>query len=135
MNDAISRSWLLETIAKYKQENERPIRANRGYYSAILFAEHLIENAPDFDGIPDAVRVIRCKDCGHCFELAATDPLTPYHGGKEGFYCEAWEADFYAPNYNPETYYCADAKPRDAEQPAGLYANKDPFQDVLMPAA
>lgn len=82
----------------------------------------------------DAVCVIRCKDCGHCFELAATDPLTPYHGGKEGFYCEAWDTDFYAPHYNPETYYCADAKPRDAEQPAGLYADKDPFQDVLMPA-
>ena len=82
----------------------------------------------------ELVRVIRCKDCGHCFELAATDPLTPYHGGKEGFYCEAWDTDFYTTHYNPETYYCADAKPRAAEQPAGLYANKDPFQDVLMPA-
>ena len=56
---------------------------------------------------------IHCKDCGHCFELAATDPLTPYHGGKEGFFCAAWDTDFYAPHVNPDTYYCADAKPRE----------------------
>lgn len=60
----------------------------------------------------DRVDVVRCKDCVYCFELAATDPLTPYKGGKDGFYCEAFDMDFYMPAYNAATYYCADGKAR-----------------------
>lgn len=58
----------------------------------------------------DCVYVVHCKDCSHCFELAATDPITPYKGGKDGFFCEAFDMDFYAPVYNAATYYCADGE-------------------------
>lgn len=56
----------------------------------------------------DCVYVVRCKDCSHCFELAATDPMMPYKGGKDGFFCDAFDMDFYTPAYNAATYYCAD---------------------------
>ncbi len=132
MGDTISRSAAIAEIEEYIEEYSELDRNGLHIlkWCAMEEAKMVLEKAPDVD----AVRVIRCKDCGHCFELAATDPLTPYHGGKEGFYCEAWDTDFYTTHYNPETYYCGDAKPRAAEQPAGLYADKDPFQDVLMPA-
>ena len=83
---------------------------------------------------PDYIRVIRCKDCGHCFELNSNYPTTPYCGGKAGYYCDAWDADFYAPYCDPNTYYCADAIPRKVERYAGEYADKDTLQNILRPA-
>jgi len=58
-------------------------------------------------------RLITCARCAHCFELADTDPMTPWNGGAEGFYCEAWDMDLYAPHYDARTFFCGDAKPRE----------------------
>ena len=62
----------------------------------------------------DRVDVVRCKDCKHCFELADVDPMLPYHGGGNGFFCEAFDMDFYTPAYDAAKYYCADGEGRDA---------------------
>lgn len=61
----------------------------------------------------DRVDVVRCKDCRHCFELSATDPMTPYCGGADGFFCEAFDMDFYTPHYDAGKYYCADGERRE----------------------
>ena len=63
----------------------------------------------------DAVPVVRCKDCAHCFELVDTDPLTPYRHreGAIGFFCQTFDMDFYTPRYDAGTYYCADGKRRE----------------------
>lgn len=56
--------------------------------------------------------VLHCKDCKHCFSLCDTDPRKPYDGAGDGFYCEMWDMDLYAPTYKAERFYCADGERR-----------------------
>ena len=61
----------------------------------------------------DHIDVVRCKDCEHCYDLSAKDPMEPYSGAGDGsFYCAEFDMDFYAPRYSAATYYCADGKRR-----------------------
>ena len=57
--------------------------------------------------------VTRCMDCAHCYDLEPMDPLKPYSGkGSEPFFCEAFDIDFYPPNYRADTFFCKDGAPR-----------------------
>ena len=59
----------------------------------------------DVGALKDLVFVVRCKDCKHC---------QPYKQD-QGFYCEAWDTDFFTPTYDAATYYCADGIRRDGD--------------------
>lgn len=85
-------------------------------FKEMLKHQPITERVPS-DIVLDLVPVVRCKDCVNCFELADTDPLTPYEHreGVPGFFCVAFDMDFYMPAYNAATFYCADGKRRTAD--------------------
>lgn len=56
--------------------------------------------------------VVHCANCEHCMSLEMVDPMKPYSGSGEGFFCMRWDNEFYAPAYRAETWFCADGIPR-----------------------
>lgn len=56
--------------------------------------------------------VVHCANCEHCMSLEMVDPMKPYSGNGEGFFCMRWDNEFYAPAYRAETWFCADGIPR-----------------------
>ena len=68
----------------------------------------MIEDAPSIDAEP----VRRCKDCQYCMKPG--NPPEAWDGSWDySFVCTAWETDFYAPKYTPDTYFCGDFKRRE----------------------
>ena len=57
--------------------------------------------------------VVHCANCAHCFSLERADPMRPYSGERNGFFCEKLDMEFYAPDYRAETWFCADGIPRE----------------------
>lgn len=89
MNDLIFRNALL---AAYDAAHKGPPGG----------ARKLIEQAP----------AIRCEGCKHCMKIS--NPPEAWDGSGDGsFMCDSWEADFYAPTYTAQTYFCGDYKPRE----------------------
>lgn len=58
----------------------------------------------------DAVPVVRCKDCKHCFSTD-NDPLTPYDGESD-WYCDELDYDWNVLALDPNRFYCANGEPR-----------------------
>ena len=67
------------------------------FLNAGMFLEE-IENAIKETPTLNAVPVVRCKDCKKC---------TVWKDG-HSFTCHENRIDYYAPNYDAATYYCAD---------------------------
>ena len=61
----------------------------------------------------DAVEVVRCKNCKHCFSIDS-DPLTPYDG-ESHWYCEKFDYDWNVLALDPCRFFCADGERRDEE--------------------
>ena len=61
----------------------------------------------------DAVPVVRCAYCKHCFDLS-TDPMEPYDGESE-WYCERFDRDTSAYEIDPYSFFCADGEWRDED--------------------
>jgi len=59
----------------------------------------------------DVTHVVYCKDCVSCQPLYCKPDGTAASDGS--FRCGDTEIEYYAPDYNMETYYCADGKRRD----------------------
>lgn len=59
------------------------------------------------DGEPavDAVPVVRCRDCIHCFSMDS-DPLKPYDG-EAYWYCDKFDTDWNVMQLDPNRFYCA----------------------------
>lgn len=53
----------------------------------------------------DFVPVVRCKSCKYCQILS----------DGHSFRCYSWDMDLYAPQYDAETFYCADGERRESE--------------------
>lgn len=61
----------------------------------------------------DAVPVVRCAYCKHCFDLGS-DPMEPYDGESE-WYCERFDRDTSAYEIDPYRFFCADGERRDED--------------------
>ncbi len=58
----------------------------------------------------DAVPVVRCAYCKHCFDMGS-DPMEPYDGESE-WYCERFDRDTSAYEIDPYRFFCADGERR-----------------------
>ena len=53
----------------------------------------------------DAVPVVRCAECKHCFD-AGPDPMVPYDG-EDVWHCEMWGREASAYQVDPYRFFCA----------------------------
>ena len=65
----------------------------------------------------DAVPVVRCAYCKHCFDLG-NDPMEPYDGESE-WYCARFDRDTSAYEIDPYRFFCADGERRDDDALSG----------------
>lgn len=93
MDDLISRAAAIDAHkrAAYWQDGERKIA-----------------ELPAVDAVP----VVRCKDCKHCFD---EDRETPYDG-ESWWYCGRWDKETCAYGTDPYRFYCADGERREDEE-------------------
>ena len=88
--------WLDDAIGMLKAEGERETTSSVSAGGAATF--------PKGEGKGEAQgAVVRCRECRHCRLL--NDGVS--------FECKELEMDFYAPQYDAATYYCADGERRD----------------------
>lgn len=99
MDDLISRAGALDKIEVIMR-----IAAPNDYRWRIPDA---IERLPAVDAVP----VVRCAYCKHCFDMGS-DPMEPYDGESE-WYCERFDRDTSAYEIDPYRFYCADGERRD----------------------
>lgn len=94
MDDMISRAYVL---AEYDRQHKGPPGG----------ARNIMEEAPAVDAVP----VVRCAECRHCFDLG-NDPMEPYDGESE-WYCDRWDTETSARWKDPYKFFCADGERRE----------------------
>ena len=102
MGDLIDRDALYAELQKHVGSPEGHRR--------LMEANQCICDAPAVDAVP----VVRCVDCAHCYD-PDSDPLKPYSGGK-WWYCRFFDMDYRAHIMDPRTFYCAEGKRREARR-------------------
>ena len=100
--DTISRSALLGRQISYTLEADPSESAaynfRLGFEVARQLIAEIIRQEPPASATP-----MRCRHCDNCRLL--NDGIS--------FECKEWGMDFYAPHYTADTFFCADAKPRE----------------------
>jgi hypothetical protein len=112
MADLISRAAAIAEIEEYIEEYSE-LEPETGYHNlkwcAMEEAKDVLSKLPAVDAVP----VVRCAYCKHCFDMGS-DPMEPYDGESE-WYCERFDRDTSAYNIDPYRFFCADGERRDSE--------------------
>ena len=102
MDDLISRALALEVI--------NAVKGVTWSQSGKVLCGKMFSQIKDLPAVK-AVPVVFCKDCEYCQPLYCKPDGTAASDGS--FRCGDTEIEYYAPDYNMDSYFCADGKRRD----------------------